>query len=81
MTDDDNQHEARFNGVHSAFPAQLSGGMTKRELLAALCLQGLLANPDLNGFRSKEEYASDAVAYADELLLALAQDLGEEDAA
>lgn len=43
----------------------LESGLTKRELFAAMALQGLLANPATNGKR--DEIAFDAVMYADEL--------------
>lgn len=45
-------------------------GLTKRELLAAMALQGMLANTDNSG--RAEAYAKDAVAQADALLAALA---------
>ncbi len=44
----------------------LESGLTKRELFAAMALQGLLANPATDGER--DEIAFDAVMYADELI-------------
>ena len=54
-----------------AFPGPFSenqSGLTKREYLAAMCLQGILANPQ---FDDDEEKARSAVNYADLLIEAL----------
>lgn len=62
----------------SAFPtnqgtAWPSSGLTKRELFAAMALQGLLANdPDQD---SVEGVAHDAVWFADALLAELAKEV------
>lgn len=47
-----------------AFPHEDPGGLTKREYLAALAMQGLLAN-EIQGFRTT---ADDAVRAADCLI-------------
>lgn len=44
-------------------------GLTKREYFAAMAMQGMLANPSIEG--SKENFALDAVECADALLSAL----------
>ena len=46
-------------------------GLIKRELFAAMALQGLLANPSIDG--THQDIANDAVDYADALLKALNQ--------
>lgn len=43
-------------------------GLTKRELISAMCLQGLLSN---SGLRHNIEYAKDAVKLADALIAEL----------
>lgn len=48
--------------------SQTLGGLTKRELYAAMAMQGLLANEDITTF---SELASDAVSMADKLINAL----------
>lgn len=54
-----------------------SGGLTKRELFAAMAMQGLLAQSDEegNGWSAESPYrekaAQEAVAFADALLAAL----------
>ena len=47
-------------------------GLTKRELFAAIAMQGILANPDCNA-KTYEAYAVDGVRYADALLAELAK--------
>lgn len=46
-----------------------AGGLTKRELVAAMALQGMLANSDTVG--SLQNYAEQAAAFADALLARL----------
>lgn len=46
-------------------------GLTKREYFAAMAMQGLLAKEERTG--SREDFASDAVKYADALLNELAK--------
>jgi hypothetical protein len=49
-------------------------GLTKRELFAAMAMQGLLANPATDGTYS--QIADDAVVYADQLIKELNQTSG-----
>jgi len=61
----------------SAFPRSdvygyLVGGLTKRELFAAMVMQGLAADPSCTGEASA--YAGVAVKWADALLAELAKD-------
>ena len=54
---------------HSAFPCQYhesTWGMTKREYFAAMALQGMLANPNINW--SVGNLTVDAVDAADRLI-------------
>ena len=46
-----------------------SAGLTKRELFAAMAMQGLVGNTTISG--SAKAYARDAIAIADALLAAL----------
>lgn len=60
-----------------AFPSWPTGyepanGLTKRELFAAMAMQGLLANPE-GGDRHQELIADYAVAQADALLAKLSK--------
>lgn len=59
-----------------AFPHETSScdesGLTKRELLAGMAMQGLLANPVFADWTA-ERSASQAVSHADELLKQLNQ--------
>ena len=50
-------------------------GLTKRELIAAMAMQGMLANAheDYQGY-PPESFADDAATYADALLAELAKD-------
>ena len=41
-------------------------GLTKRELFAAMALQGMLANPAIDG--NEKDIALDAIEYADALI-------------
>lgn len=53
-------------------------GLTKRELFAAMALQGMLANPATDGsFNSS--VADDAVAFADHLIKELNQGVGSRE--
>lgn len=59
------------NEDKAAFPTSDTnyGGLTKRELFAAMALQGNLADPHMSG--SATEYASLSIEMADALLAAL----------
>lgn len=57
-----------------AFPTPALPGLSKRELIAAMTLQGLLADPR-DG--SLDDFVGLAVDYADALLAALSQNGGE----
>jgi hypothetical protein len=70
------------NGGFPAYPGQPRGqdgspcasyepGLTKRELFAAMAMQGLLADPDINS--PNDLLARCAVGYADALLKELAK--------
>lgn len=63
----------RRNGDDMAFPCDGPNvpayGLTKREYIAAMALQGFLAS--LNGEAAYNDVAADAVGYADALLAAL----------
>ena len=54
-------------------PSQITLGLTKRELFAAMAMQGNLADP-ASGDRTLAEIASDSVAMADALLAELAKE-------
>lgn len=47
-----------------------SPGLTKRELFAAMALQGMLSNPDID-FNYTHELVVDAIAAADALIKAI----------
>lgn len=57
------------NWIHSRNP----NGLTKRELFAAMALQGILSNAAMNGDPA-DQIAIDAVAAADALLAELAKE-------
>lgn len=57
----------------------LEYGLLKRELFALMALQGLLANPSVDG--TPQDITNDAVDYADALLEALNQKPWQEKAA
>lgn len=62
---------AAGNGKSNAYPNPLrggTGGLTKRELFAAMAMQGLLASEVT---ATHEEFAASAVEQADALLAAL----------
>lgn len=74
----DDSERTRFMGadVSDAGPKDSSNvGLTKRELLAALCLQGILANPQWRQGAESEHwakwFAADAVVQAEALLAEL----------
>lgn len=55
------------------------GGLTKRELFAAMAMQGALAaHTDMNGMRGyegwREEFSRESIRFADALLAELAKD-------
>jgi hypothetical protein len=65
------------NGLVDVFPADdmlnAKGfiGLTKRELFAAMAMQGIIGNPGTNGFGIYAAVAESAVEQADALLAAL----------
>lgn len=46
------------------------GGMSKREMIAMQCLQGLLANPALAGMKNSDTFLTLAFGMADRFLVA-----------
>lgn len=76
------------NANEPAFPCGPDGyepdwGMTKREFISAMCLQGILSNyaANSNPGDTKSAHENDvsvAVMYADALLAALEEDDGKE---
>jgi len=69
------------NGTLPAFPPGFAAdsdrcGLTKREYIAAICLQGILANKSV-GKLTLWSTTQSAVMYADQLLACLEQDAGE----
>ena len=65
---DDNSYSP--NPYSQAFPLLNHYGLTKRELLSAMAMQGLLANTE-NGYSSINMLVHDATVYADALLAEL----------
>ena len=61
----------RPNGSLPAYPIDNKYGLTKRELIAAMVLQGSMANSSAAG--TSESYAKEAVEFADALLEELAR--------
>ena len=59
------------NSAAPAYPIDNKYGLTKRELIAAMVLQGSMANSSAAG--TSESYAKEAVEYADALLKELAK--------
>jgi len=56
-----------LNPNENAYPNEQGAfGLTKRELFAAMAMQGLLSNPELSA--EFEAYASDSVKFADALI-------------
>ena len=49
------------------------GGMTIRQLVAAMAMQGILSNPQLRLGQELRIYAEDAIAWADALIAAEAE--------
>ena len=71
------------NGTRPAFPqgltvGQNAAGLTKREWMATMCLQGILANKAV-GKLTLWSTAQSAVMYADQLIECLARDVRDED--
>lgn len=66
-----NANDTAFPVVHSGGGVQYYG-LGKRELLAAMAMQGMLANPE-GGDRHQDLIADYAVSYADALLAELAK--------
>lgn len=58
----------------TVFPTMTGRGLTKRELFAAMAMQGLLANKSHPGHWSAADDSTYCVQIADELLAALAKD-------
>jgi hypothetical protein len=56
--------------VYPYSPFSSDRGLTKRDLFAAMAMQGLLAATDL-GYQTNDELARGAVAFADALLAEL----------
>jgi hypothetical protein len=74
VTEDEIKERAAENGKTRAFPCDNFDGMTMREWLAALALQGILANQESYGPRSlntPKQRAVAAVQHADALLIEL----------
>jgi hypothetical protein len=68
------ERKAKSNGERDAFPELDGGGLNKREWLAGMALQGLLANHENR--TSYEAIAVDAIRYSDALLKQLAESDG-----
>ena len=64
---------ATENGEMAAFSGQCAFGLTKREYIAALALQGILANSFANDEFTSQMAAAQAVSHADRLLEELSQ--------
>lgn len=60
----------------AAFASERSVGLTKREFMATVILQGICANPnvDVMSMAVREEHTKWAVKLADSLLMQLEQD-------
>jgi hypothetical protein len=67
------RHRGERNGESPATPGLFGKGLTKREQLAAMAMQGLLADPQCSPDRAA--VARFAVGMADALLLELANPL------
>jgi len=70
-----------MNGNDSAYPSspekyEPEFGLTKRELLAAMAMQGLLANPEITSDINRGRVSQMAIDQADQLIhyLAIAQE-------
>ena len=61
-----------INSERAAYPLVTPNvvikGVNKREYIAALALQGLLANPNIAAKFSEQSVAQSAISYADALL-------------
>lgn len=69
--------ETRGEGDHRFQVISFESGLTKRELFAAMAMQGILANCGDVGCRAvSEEVASQAVEDADALIAALGKPTG-----
>lgn len=66
MKTDGNDSASGFDGPYSG-----AHGLTKRELFAAMAMQGIISSPQF----AVAEIATDAVRLADELIEALNKDL------
>jgi hypothetical protein len=73
----ENKNEPGYTGEDSAYPQQLTlpdgdtiivPGLTKLELISAMCLQGIMSNPVLVGSWTVEHSAKMAIENARELL-------------
>jgi hypothetical protein len=71
-----------MDGNDAAYPleiatGQYNSGLTKRELIAAMAMQGLLANPEMVSDINRSRVAQMAIDEADQLIhyLTIAQDL------
>ena len=67
-----------MNGNDAAYPfqvdtGQVTGGLTKRELFAAMAMQGLLSNNTQEGYW--REFAKRAVDAADALIAELSKEV------
>ena len=60
----ENKDESAFPTQGNSASGELVGGLTKREYLAGLAMQGLLGNP----IHSYKDVAQRAINHADELL-------------
>lgn len=65
--------DAKTNGQERAYPADHARGLTKRELFAAMAMQGILADGFSDELNSAKNIARRAVNYADALLAELAK--------
>ncbi len=72
-SEDELTRAARINGGSCAYPLGQDCGFTKRELLAAMAMQGICGDGIPGSHHRPEETARDAVAYADALLKELAK--------
>jgi hypothetical protein len=72
MNGDDLAHPVKYLGGEEFF---ILGGLTKRELIAAMAMQGLLSDPEESGVYATS--ATVAVKYADALIARLNADPAE----
>jgi hypothetical protein len=72
-----------MNGDESAYPVKylfgenfsVMGGLTKRELIAAMAMQGLLAKPEEGRQFPIHINVAEAIEYADELIRQLSKEV------